>query len=1055
MFGRDGRDTLLGGEGDDELTGGDGSVLLDGGDGNDSLVAQGSGKDTLIGGAGNDNINAYTGTDGKLLDGGAGQDTLYGGIDSDTLLGGDGADLLTGGDGSDLLDGGEGDDVLVDQDSGNDTLVGGAGNDYINAYTGTDRKLLDGGAGQDSLYGGIGSDTLLGGDGNDYLNGGGGNDSLLGGDGNDDLYGEGGNDSLFGGSGKDNLYGGNGNDSYKIASEFAHIRDSGGDDAAVVSASFVKVPSTIETVTYVDGAIPLPYWISALLPDDASGSWYRNLLGNELAFNYSFPTVIPAYDGNPVHADGYEPFGDVQKGQAEAVFSYISTITSLAFRLVDDAASINTIAIALNNQPSSDGYAVGPMDEFSGSDVFFSDASNNESFSAGTYAALTLVHEIGHAIGLKHPFNGPDALGNVASAPYLQGSEDNTRWTVMSYNSSPDTYQARFGLLDIAALQYLYGPNLAERAGNDIYLPSSSDANFVWDGAGIDTIDATNSSERVTVFLAPGYWGFLGDGRASEITAPGQITVNFGSVIENAIGSKYGDYIIGNDIGNAIDGGDGNDSLVGGAGNDTLNGGAGTDTVAFSGALTSYLVGWNASESMFTLYSAADGLDTVIDVETLQFAGISYQASELAVNINHAPVGAVSIAGAAIQNQSLVAANTLIDVDGLGAIQYQWYADGAPITGATTDTLVLRQAQVGKTITVTASYTDGFGAAEHCTSAATAAVANVNDAPVLAHALADQLANAGTALAFTPPSNTFSDVDGDILAWTARLTGGAALPSWLAFDPVTHAFSGTPTSDAVGVLSLHVTAADSGGLSASDDFNLTVGQQVPPIMGTAANDSLTGGTGADLILGLVGNDTLTGLGGNDTIDGGAGALDESDYLGARSAYTAKLQDSGDIVITGPEGTDTLRGVERAVFADVALGFDVSGTGGEAYRLYKAAFDRLPDDGGLGFWMYYLDRGFDFNTAADAFLNSDEFRAMYGPNPTNNQFVGLLYQHVLQRLPDQAGYDFWNAAMTNEGGNYGHAWSKGEVLVLFSESTENKANVVGQIQDGFEYQPYAP
>jgi Ca2+-binding RTX toxin-like protein len=76
--------------------------------------------------------------------------------------------------------------------------------------------------------------------------------------------------------------------------------------------------------------------------------------------------------------------------------------------------------------------------------------------------------------------------------------------------------------------------------------------------------------------LTPGYWGYVGT-KSSLITSAGQITVNFGSVIENLIGSAYSDSLYGNQVGNIIDGGSGNDSVEGWDGNDTLNGGLGTD----------------------------------------------------------------------------------------------------------------------------------------------------------------------------------------------------------------------------------------------------------------------------------------------------------------------------------------------------------------------------------------------------------------------------------------------------------------------------------------------
>ena len=98
-------------------------------------------------------------------------------------------------------------------------------------------------------------------------------------------------------------------------------------------------------------------------------------------------------------------------------------------------------------------------------------------------------------------------------------------------------------------------------------------------------------------------------------------------------------------------------------------------------------------------------------------------ATNAVVNVNDAPTGSVTITGTPTQGQTLTAANSLADADGLGAISYQWSAGGTAITGATSSTLVLADAQVGKTITVSASYTDGHGTAESVSSNATVAVA--------------------------------------------------------------------------------------------------------------------------------------------------------------------------------------------------------------------------------------------------------------------------------------------------------------------------------------------
>ncbi len=97
---------------------------------------------------------------------------------------------------------------------------------------------------------------------------------------------------------------------------------------------------------------------------------------------------------------------------------------------------------------------------------------------------------------------------------------------------------------------------------------------------------------------------------------------------------------------------------------------------------------------------------------------------------NSTPTGAMAVSGTAEQGQTLTLSHTLVDADGLGSLAYQWLAEGQLIAGATGPSLVLAQAQVGKVISVRASYTDQRGNAEQVISTATAIVLNVNDAPV-------------------------------------------------------------------------------------------------------------------------------------------------------------------------------------------------------------------------------------------------------------------------------------------------------------------------------------
>ena len=119
--------------------------------------------------------------------------------------------------------------------------------------------------------------------------------------------------------------------------------------------------------------------------------------------------------------------------------------------------------------------------------------------------------------------------------------------------------------------------------------------------------------------------------------------------------------------------------------------------------------------------------------------------------VNASPTGSVSISGTPAKGQTLTASNTLADADGLGTISYQWKAAGVDIAGATASSYVLTQSEVGKTITVVASYVDGLGTAESVSSGATAAVAAVNASPTGAVTISDTPAK-GLSLSTPEPA---------------------------------------------------------------------------------------------------------------------------------------------------------------------------------------------------------------------------------------------------------------------------------------------------------------
>lgn len=217
------------------------------------------------------------------------------------------------------------------------------------------------------------------------------------------------------------------------------------------------------------------------------------------------------------------------------------------------------------------------------------------------------------------------------------------------------------------------------------------------------------------------------------------------------------------------------------------------------------------------------------------------------------------------------------------------------------------------------------------------------------------------------------------------------------------------------------------------------------VYGSYSHDYLRGSKGDDHIEAYSGSDTIINSAGNDYINGGsdldflimAGDIDEYNISGSLNNFMVKDK-------LGEEGTDHVVQVERLLFDDYALAFDVNGAAGQAYRLYQAAFNRQPDLEGLGYWIDKLDDGVSLTRVANEFYRSAEFQTKYGSYTSNATFITTLYQNVLHRAPDIGGYDYWNYKL-NSGD-----MTRAEVLVSFSESAENQAQIIGQIQSGIEY-----
>ncbi|HND80822.1 MAG TPA: cadherin domain-containing protein, partial [Accumulibacter sp.] len=197
-----------------------------------------------------------------------------------------------------------------------------------------------------------------------------------------------------------------------------------------------------------------------------------------------------------------------------------------------------------------------------------------------------------------------------------------------------------------------------------------------------------------------------------------------------------------------------------------------------------------------------------------------------------APTGSVTIDDTTpTQGQTLTASNSLADVDGLGAISYQWQRGGVDIAGATGATYTTTQADVGATLSVLASYTDGQGTVENVTSASVGPVISSNHNPqITSH-------GGATTVVLTHPENvvlvtTITATDPDLPAdsLTFSLNGGSD-QSLFGIDPASGElvyltapdYENPSDSNGDGIYEVNVLVSDGHGGTAQQQILIHVG----------------------------------------------------------------------------------------------------------------------------------------------------------------------------------------------------------------------------------------
>jgi serralysin len=583
----------------------------------------------------------------------------------------------------------------------------------------------------------------------------------------------------------------------------------------------------------------------------------------------------------------------------------VEGFTNLGIDYGTPGAGTGTLRIA-NTSDNATGFGFFPANTIYGGDAWMGTAIQNP--TQGNYEYNNTIHELGHILGLKHAHEGG---GPGATA--VPANMDSLEFTVMTYRSfigAPLTgysneafgYPQTYMMLDILALQYMYGADFTVNGTDTVYTfsPTTGDMfingnqatnpganrifNTIWDGNGNDTYDLSNYTTNMRIDLRPGESSTFSTAQLADLDTGSALTsrvargnlfnaLQFGgdarSLIENAIGGSGNDDITGNAASNTLRGNGGadilnglggNDFLLGGAGADQLNGGADFDYAAYGLAPSAVLVDLLAPVNNAGIDAAGDTHTSIEGLIGSAFndglAGTDGQNGIFGGGGNdtiYGRGGPDSLYGEAGDDLLYggVGGDLLDGGDGFDFVSYNLATAAVAVDliapGTNAGAEAAGDSHVGIEGLIGSEFSDGLLGTDGVNSIYGAA----GDDSIWGRDGGDFL---------------FGNLGQDVLYGGL---GGDHLDGGDGFDFVSYALA----TGGVAV-DLLVAATNAGAEAAGDShFNLEglIGSDFNDgLLGTDGANSIYGGAGNDYIWGRGGDDALLGTGGDDTLDGQGG-----------------------------------------------------------------------------------------------------------------------------------------------------------------------------------------